>query len=110
MNFLLIEKTISENKSVCFQISWLNPWLGKLLHLDMHVLTEEHIFRFGIQFLCFFSFTIDWSRRSDHAGFEIETEIFGFMILFHIYDCRHWDDENDRWHQRGSSVSSIEAS
>ena len=45
----------------------------------------------------YFSFEISWSTRKDHAGFKIELNICRWLLMFNIYDCRHWDDEKGEW-------------
>lgn len=46
---------------------------------------------------CYFDFSISWSKKTDHAGFKVELYFIGILILFQIYDNRHWDYEMDRW-------------
>ena len=43
------------------------------------------------------SFYVDWSIKEDHAGFMLEFDFLGFGASICLYDCRHWDDENDKW-------------
>jgi hypothetical protein len=45
----------------------------------------------------YFSFNISWTTRKDHAGFEIEFNICGWLLMFNIYDCRHWNDLTNEW-------------
>ena len=40
---------------------------------------------------------IQWKHQTDHAGFEISIGILGYGINFHIYDSRHWDNDNNTW-------------
>ena len=44
-----------------------------------------------------FSFKIEWTRKRDHAGFEIYAELVGFVFILNLYDHRHWDYDNNRW-------------
>ncbi len=39
----------------------------------------------------YFDFSINWTRKQDHAGFQFFIEILDLMIDFKIYDARHWD-------------------
>jgi len=44
-----------------------------------------------------FEFGIRWSTKEDHSGLNVT---FGFAKLWldlNLYDCRHWNYENDRW-------------
>jgi hypothetical protein len=36
-----------------------------------------------------------WSRRTDHAGFEITVGVLGYGISFRVYDTRHWDHDKN---------------
>jgi hypothetical protein len=45
-------------------------------------------------------FCIDLNIRFsgvDHAGPRFEFNILGFEGIFTIYDCRHWDNKNNKW-------------
>ena len=44
-----------------------------------------------------FSFDSSWRTKGDHAGFESHAEVLRWHLRLAIYDCRHWDDEKDRW-------------
>ena len=44
-----------------------------------------------------FKFCIDLTRKTDHAGFRLEIEVLGYNLMFQIYDCRHWDYENNEY-------------
>lgn len=37
------------------------------------------------------------SRKRDHAGFEINIDLYRFSFHFIIYDHRHWNYDEDRW-------------
>ena len=43
----------------------------------------------------YFNFSISWTRKTDHAGFQVTFEILDFMVDFKIYDNRHWDWDNN---------------
>ena len=36
-------------------------------------------------------------RGKDHAGFNLELGLLGFVVSFRVYDCRHWDYDNNKW-------------
>lgn len=42
-------------------------------------------------------FDLDWSRKCDHAGVKIYISTFFWWFTFYVYDCRHWDEENEAW-------------
>lgn len=44
-----------------------------------------------------FDFDLMFNKHTDHAGFKFNLTLFGFNLSFIIYDCRHWDDENNNW-------------
>lgn len=96
-NLILIEKPISKNKNFCLQTSLFRLWLESEMRLDLQILSEQHMFRFFFNVFGLFKFTIDWSRKRDHAGFEISFDLIVLYFCFNIYDSRHWDDENDSW-------------
>ena len=39
----------------------------------------------------------NWTTRCDHAGVRLELGSFGYALIFHFYDNRHWDYENNCW-------------
>ena len=39
----------------------------------------------------------NWTTRCDHAGVRLELGLFGYALIFHFYDNRHWDYENHCW-------------
>lgn len=45
-------------------------------------------------------FEIDFQLtvRQDHAGIKLELGLVGYNICAQIYDTRHWNDEENRWH------------
>lgn len=69
----VIEESLSENKDFCLQCGNWEDWN-------------------------WFDFNLRWSRKCDHAGFEINLELFGFYFIFNIYDKRHWNYGEDRWY------------
>ena len=40
---------------------------------------------------------ITWSHRCDHAGLTLELGLFGTTLTIALLDCRHWDNEKNRW-------------
>lgn len=42
-------------------------------------------------------FTISYTMRQDHAGFETFIGLLGWSVEFRFYDSRHWDYENICW-------------
>jgi len=45
----------------------------------------------------YFDFSKRWNRHTDHAGFNLNIEIFGLYFIFQIYDNRHWNYEYNCW-------------
>jgi len=44
----------------------------------------------------YFNFSINWTRKQDHAGLTILFECFSFMFDWKVfYDIRHWDWVNN---------------
>lgn len=99
-NLILIEKLISKYKGFCFQLSVSKPYLGSLLYADVKLLDEENYFRFAFQFLGnLISIHIEWTKCRDHAGPLFDLDIFGLSLSLNMYDTRHWDYENNCWHE-----------
>lgn len=36
-------------------------------------------------------------KETDHAGFHLNTNLFGLEFDLNYEDQRHWDDDNDCW-------------
>lgn len=96
-NLIVIEKSISENKSFCFQTALFRPWFGGGLFVDLELLTDECLFKFAFCLFGLIDFTLEWTRRCDHAGFRFNFTLIGLLFTFYIYDNRHWDDEKNAW-------------
>jgi len=59
---------------------------------------DSIIFYFKLNILGeIFDFDLMFNKNTDHAGVKFNLTIFGFNISFMIYDCRHWDYENNKW-------------
>jgi hypothetical protein len=44
-----------------------------------------------------FEFQIKWTRKGDHAGFNLTIEILKWYFCINIHDNRHWNYKEDRW-------------
>jgi hypothetical protein len=42
-------------------------------------------------------FTLEWSRKRDHAGFRWHNMILGYHFIVTVYDNRHWDYKSQEW-------------
>lgn len=42
-------------------------------------------------------FELRYTIRQDHAGLWASLALFGYDVIFNIYDTRHWDHEKDQW-------------
>jgi hypothetical protein len=59
---------------------------------------DSTIFYFKLNILNeIFDIDIMLNKKTDHAGFKFNLSLFGFNVSFIIYDCRHWDVENNTW-------------
>jgi hypothetical protein len=54
---------------------------------------------FNKDFWYWFRFNINWSRKMDHAGFDISIDLLWFYLDLNIYDGRHWNDDENRWYE-----------
>ena len=90
-------KRLSENKTLEVQSMWWKPnFLYTILDKSIIIWDDSHYF--VIYFLLFGDFLqldIQWTRKTDHAGFRFHITILGLFFEFSIYDNRHWDDEKD---------------
>ena len=97
-NLFLREKSISNNKGYCIQISLNKIYIYEFIRFKLNIITDTAYFDFYFSILGdIFKFNLCWSRKTDHAGFEIGLDILSLMINFNIYDGRHWDHDNDCW-------------
>ena len=53
----------------------------------------------------YYSIELDWTRKRDHAGPKIWIEIGRLYLSIMIYDCRHWDRENNCYFKKRSYLS-----
>lgn len=91
-----------KNKAYCLQISWFGIDLmyaikNKWLEISADILSDRHYFCFRFNLLELINFNLQWSRKSDHAGFCFGLTILGLYFGAITYDTRHWDDENECW-------------
>ena len=57
---------------------------------------DKRIKRWDISFLR--------KKRIDHAGFDFEVETPHKSYRFSFYDLRHWNKEENRFHEKGESI------
>lgn len=43
------------------------------------------------------SFELRYTIRQDHAGLFLTFGLVGYEVILHLYDNRHWNDEEGRW-------------
>lgn len=67
----------------------------KAVTLSKHKAAEFEVYR-GSSTLISFDFSLSFTGR-DHAGLETSIGLFGCVASLRIYDCRHWDYENNKW-------------
>ena len=48
--------------------------------------------------------------KCDHAGLNLRVALFGLLIEYHIYEGRHWNDDEDRWYLPGEEQEEWEES
>lgn len=97
-DLFLSEKSISLNKSYCFQIFWSKISDVSFLRQSLKLLSDDYFFKIRLSlFGEFFDFYTYWNRRMDHAGFSFTLTIFGLTTHFNIYDNRHWDFIENNW-------------
>ena len=47
----------------------------------------------------YFTFHVEWTRKTDYAGFRFYFELYHFSFSFMIYDSRHWDYKKNTWYK-----------
>lgn len=97
-NLVVKERSVSENKSLCFQI-FTNPIMDRsFIRQSLKLFSDDYYFKIRLSLFgdCFDFYTY-WNRRMDHAGFNFDFTIFGLTTHFNIYDNRHWDFTEDNW-------------
>ena len=80
-----------------------NPWAksnfknlwNKSVMLTKHKAAELEFVRHNY---ALFDFGVQVTGKQDHSGLTLEFALLGFCVHFNVYDVRHWDDENDDWH------------
>ena len=48
--------------------------------------------------------------KCDHAGLRLSVALFGLEIEYHIYERRHWNEDEDRWYLPGEEQEEWEES
>ena len=69
-----------------FNRGWSTPFKHK--HFEIEVLQD-------CEYLLHFNF--NWTTRCDHAGGKLQLGLFGYELMFHLYDSRHWDYHANTW-------------
>ena len=76
--------------------TWDDIWskyFGRLSEhksLEMQFMKDYYLVGINLDFSYVF-------KGCDHAGPEIALSLFGYTFTMHIYDHRHWDDDNNCW-------------
>lgn len=88
-----------------FDIRISNPWstdcslrthISKYWKISKNKGLEVQLYRASTRNLIRFHVGLDW-RGCDHAGPEIEFEIFGYELDINIQDKRHWCYITNDW-------------
>jgi hypothetical protein len=101
------------------KFSMANPWFKpnddfkshdyywKDVKLSKHKNFEIQISRFESSYLLDMSVDLTWWGR-DHAGPELDLNLFGYMFNVKIYDSRHWNYQEHRWMTDEEAKADIE--
>lgn len=46
-----------------------------------------------------FTMLLRYTARQDHAGLKLQFGLFGYECDLYLYDTRHWDYKENRWHR-----------
>ena len=61
---------------------------------NKYVSLQVSKFGYGSIFSFFFDLT---PRGEDHGGLRISLGLFGYEVIFNVYDNRHWNYDKNRW-------------
>lgn len=99
---------ITEIDEMRIRFSMLNPFYKKDVHgkdyfyqhwtISANKSAEIQISKFSRCYIFDCKIDLHWWGE-DHAGPEIDLNIWGYMFNAKIYDRRHWDYENHRWEE-----------
>ena len=73
---------------------WLKPTIE--FKIDLYQ-DDTNIFYFDIDLFGLFRLNINKNKKTDHAGFRFNLNIFGLDFDYTHYDTRHWNYDNDNW-------------
>ena len=54
------------------------------------------------------SFVVEYTTKTDHAGFTFNLNLLGLEFEVKIYDSRHWNDDENRWYLPGEEQREFE--
>jgi hypothetical protein len=96
--YLWYQKVPINNKSREFQI-FSSLYLSPQIEFDIDLSQDDdvNIFHFRINLLYLFQINITKNKKTDHAGFSFNVNIFGLNFNYKHYDIRHWNYDNDDW-------------
>ncbi len=96
-NFAYYTKAVGKNKFFELQF-FFNAMYFSGFEFDLKFLTETDIFFFNFN-IHFISIFLSWSRKTDHAGLQLDLQILKYNFTFSLRDSRHWDGENNKWEE-----------
>ena len=85
---------------IYINLSISNPFSDRFDHvlLKNGIVTQNKAWECNIyRSTTIIAFKFNLTGRRDHAGCQFEIGLLGYEIEFHIYDVRHWDEENNTW-------------
>jgi hypothetical protein len=86
---------------ISFNFNIRNPWSDKFENLWNCVFTtpfDHKVVELEItNDFTLLSFHFNYTIRQSHAGLEFELGMFGYCLMFHFYDTRHWDKDTGTW-------------
>lgn len=94
---MYIEKLITKYKAYCIQLELVKPYFDTFFYFKTISFTTEYYFDFYINLISLLSINFFWSRKTDHAGLNLEILFFGLFLNLKVYDIRHWDYRTDRY-------------
>jgi len=94
-----IEKPFKKwkNKAYCIQFSLLKLFLSTNFRFLFNLFNYHNWIIIHFNLFNLFQFLLNWNKKTDHCGFTLDITFLIFYFHFNIYDCRHWDYDNEKF-------------
>jgi hypothetical protein len=87
LSFFIKRNRRPDDEDLASVRSWSGKTFFKHKFWDLDFVDTDNLVIFGVGI----------TRKCNHAGIGIEIGALFRSFIFHLYDSRHWDDENECW-------------